>query len=50
MGKSLENLKEHFALKGHLYLIIFTIMEVLYFIAYTLVYVFSTTNSEVDIS
>ena len=47
MSESLSaKIKDHFALKGHVYLIAFTISEILYFLAYTLVYVYNTKNND----
>jgi len=41
MGESLsERLNDYFAIKGHKYLIAITILEILYFLVYTLVFVY----------
>jgi hypothetical protein len=52
MGEScLDKMKDYFALRGHIYLIVFTVLEILYFVAYTLVYVYNTkSTSDLEIS
>ena len=46
MGESCcDKVKDHFALRGHRYLIAITIFEILYFLAYTLVYIFNAQSS-----
>lgn len=44
MGECYEKAKDHFALRGHVYLIIITILEILYFLAYTLIFVLTNKN------
>jgi len=47
----MERLKDHFGVKGNRYLIIITLVEILYIITYTLVYaLYTAKDSDEEIS
>lgn len=48
MAKTLSNLNEHFKDKGHIWLICVTMLEIVFYVAYTIIYVILRSDDEIN--